>query len=246
MRSLRFILAIMALLLCSLLPTFAADQSSPAEELKKLKGEYDAAMGKFQKSYSEAKTDAEREKLSYPQPEQYANQFLAVADKAPKSDVERDALIWILDKAYYTPTARKAIDRLQANHLKSPELRSAIRMLGYSQAPNTPDFLKAIIKENPDKSIQAHATYTLGYLLISSDAEKNRAEAEKLFETVRADFKEVDLELAKRAESELYEIRNLAIGQVAPDIKGADVDGKQFALSEYRGKVVVLDFWGDW
>ena len=25
-----------------------------------------------------------------------------------------------------------------------------------------------------------------------------------------------------------------------------DLDGAKFALSEYRGKVVLLDFWGDW
>jgi cytochrome oxidase Cu insertion factor (SCO1/SenC/PrrC family) len=36
------------------------------------------------------------------------------------------------------------------------------------------------------------------------------------------------------------------IGKVAPDIEGVDVDGKKFKLSDYRGKVVVLDFWGDW
>ena len=39
---------------------------------------------------------------------------------------------------------------------------------------------------------------------------------------------------------------NLAIGKVAPDIVGEDIDGKKFKLSDYRGKVVVLDFWGHW
>lgn len=32
----------------------------------------------------------------------------------------------------------------------------------------------------------------------------------------------------------------------APEITGVDVDGKEFKLSDYRGKVVVLDFWGFW
>ena len=36
------------------------------------------------------------------------------------------------------------------------------------------------------------------------------------------------------------------VGQLAPEIEGADVDGRTFKLSDYRGKVVVLDFWGDW
>ena len=36
------------------------------------------------------------------------------------------------------------------------------------------------------------------------------------------------------------------IGNLAPEISGADIDGVKFKLSDYRGKVVVLDFWGDW
>jgi hypothetical protein len=30
----------------------------------------------------------------------------------------------------------------------------------------------------------------------------------------------------------------------APDIHGIDADAKSFQLSDYRGKVVLLDFWG--
>lgn len=42
------------------------------------------------------------------------------------------------------------------------------------------------------------------------------------------------------------EASKLEIGQVAPEIIGPDFDGVEFKLSDYRGKVVVLDFWGDW
>jgi hypothetical protein len=38
----------------------------------------------------------------------------------------------------------------------------------------------------------------------------------------------------------------LALGQLAPDIQGQDLDGVPFKLSDYRGRVVVLDFWGTW
>lgn len=38
----------------------------------------------------------------------------------------------------------------------------------------------------------------------------------------------------------------LTIGKIAPDIVGCDLDGAEFRLSEYRGKVVVLTFSGDW
>ena len=36
------------------------------------------------------------------------------------------------------------------------------------------------------------------------------------------------------------------VGNLAPDIEGVDLDGKKFKLSDYKGKVVVLDFWGNW
>ena len=34
--------------------------------------------------------------------------------------------------------------------------------------------------------------------------------------------------------------------RMAPEIAGEDLDGVPFRLSDYRGSVVVLDFWGDW
>jgi hypothetical protein len=37
-----------------------------------------------------------------------------------------------------------------------------------------------------------------------------------------------------------------AVGTMAPEISSADTDGVDFNLSDYRGKVVMLDFWGNW
>ena len=34
-----------------------------------------------------------------------------------------------------------------------------------------------------------------------------------------------------------------AVGKPAPEITGTDLDGRPFKLSDYRGKVVLLDFW---
>ena len=36
------------------------------------------------------------------------------------------------------------------------------------------------------------------------------------------------------------------VGQLAPEIEGVDLEGNEFKLSDYRGKVVMLDFYGDW
>ena len=55
--------------------------------------------------------------------------------------------------------------------------------------------------------------------------------------------------LGDKAAAELTRIRNvpnLKVGKAAPEVEGEDLDGKRFKLSDYRGKVVVLDFWGHW
>jgi thiol-disulfide isomerase/thioredoxin len=52
--------------------------------------------------------------------------------------------------------------------------------------------------------------------------------------------------LGDSAKAALYSIQSLAVGKVAPEIEGEDIDAKSMKLSEHRGKVVVLVFWGTW
>jgi len=83
--------------------------------------------------------------------------------------------------------------------------------------------------------------------LLKQDSERALAEAEALLEKVAA--KEPDAVLpeggtiGERAASELFGLRHLRVGKVAPEIEGEDQDGQRFKLSDYRGKVVLLDFW---
>jgi hypothetical protein len=78
------------------------------------------------------------------------------------------------------------------------------------------------------------------------DSAKVAKEAEALFERAAEKYAEVKASsrgtVGERAKAELFEIRHLAVGKDAPDIEGVDQDGKKFKLSEYRGKVVLLDF----
>jgi hypothetical protein len=74
-------------------------------------------------------------------------------------------------------------------------------------------------------------------------------EAEALFEWAARDYGDMKLpagSVAERAEAELFEIRHLVVGKQAPEIEGEDQDGRRFKLSDYRGKVVLIDFWSEY
>jgi len=81
------------------------------------------------------------------------------------------------------------------------------------------------------------------FAYLTRERDSNEAiEIEKMLDAFVTDHESL-LESAKR---ELFAIRNLSVGKTAPEIVGTDLDGVEFKLSDYRGKVVFLDFWGDW
>jgi peroxiredoxin len=51
---------------------------------------------------------------------------------------------------------------------------------------------------------------------------------------------------AQIAEKLLFELKNLSLGQPAPDFEGPDAESKKHKLSDLRGKVVVLMFSANW
>jgi len=67
-------------------------------------------------------------------------------------------------------------------------------------------------------------------------------EADKLFERVIREFPKFNQR--HNAERELDELRRMSIGNPAPEIEGVDLDGQPMRLSDYRGKVVLVYFWG--
>jgi hypothetical protein len=108
------------------------------------------------------------------------------------------------------------------------------------------------IKDQPEAGKQIEQYYGPEYLrrLQALDPGKGLKEAEKRFEEAAEKYADVELyamhTLGDLATGELFEIRNLAVGHASPDIEDEDLDGKRLKLSDYRGKVVLLDFWGNW
>ncbi|MHC4402171.1 MAG: TlpA family protein disulfide reductase, partial [Planctomycetota bacterium] len=98
-----------------------------------------------------------------------------------------------------------------------------------------------------------------------ADPDRFQAEAEGLYGRVAAEHSGVmkrsdtysrlgpdDLKrlqrntLAELAERALSALEQIAVGLVAPEIEGEDVDGVRFMVSDYSGKVVVLAFSALW
>ena len=77
-----------------------------------------------------------------------------------------------------------------------------------------------------------------------SSTPEQKAKAKQLRDRILKDYPGTlpAIELAGDA----YRENNLTLGKVAPDFDAVDVEGVAFKLSDYRGKVVLLDFWGFW
>jgi len=88
-----------------------------------------------------------------------------------------------------------------------------------------------------------------GEHLSTLDAAQLTNEREQVLERLLKSFADVEMDdgtMGEHAEKALFAIRHLSVGRVAPEINGEDIFGKPFKLSDYRGKVVMLTFWGHW
>lgn len=235
--------------------------TTPAEQLKALDKEFNDAMQTFQKAYTDAATAEEKQKIiqeKYPQPDKFAPKFLALAEKNPKDPVAVDALVWIVTHGFGLPgkdnPRGKAIAILARDHIQSEKLGQVCSMLVYGGDKESETLLRTVLEKSPHKDVQGLACLSLAQQLNNrargfqgQKDDKLATEAEELFERAAAKYADVKTQfygmVGDKAKAELFEIRHLAVGKEAPDIAGEDQDGKKFKLSDYKGKVVLLDFW---
>ena len=116
---------------------------------------------------------------------------------------------------------------------------------------------RTLLEKDSRREVQGVASLTLALVLKrrlemtptagEATASRVRAECEKLLRRASDQFGDVKLAVGgtvgNKARLELDDILHLAVGKVAPKIEGQDQDGNKFKLSDYRGKVVLLDFW---
>jgi len=147
-----------------------------------------------------------------------------------------------------------------AAQMKPDRVAQLCQRLGQMGGAGGEALLRTLLEKDTRRDVQGVACLALAQSLKSradgmpesqaKDAEKLRQESEPFFD--RATNKYADVKLPFRgtvgdnAKGELFELRYLSVGKEAPEVKGEDADGKEFKLSDYRGKVVMLDFWGHW
>lgn len=145
---------------------------------------------------------------------------------------------------------KKAVQTLAADHVGSAAIGDALPFLQmaalrFGAKENVLSLLGAVVDGNKHEACVAQALITRGQLRLTlAQSDEDRAAATADLRRVAEVTKDEDL-LAE-AKDALFEIEHLQVGCTAPDIVAKDTDGVEFKLSDYRGKVVLLDFWGFW
>ena len=113
--------------------------------------------------------------------------------------------------------------------------------------PRSLAILEKIQANHPDKKIQGVAALGAAMILktLGDDADLMRKRLTYLRKAIiqSSDIEVGGTTVAKLAEDELYIIRFLTKGRVAPDLIGTDSGGRPLKLSDHKGKVVLLLFW---
>jgi hypothetical protein len=230
--------------------------ATPAEDLKTIQNEFRTSIRSAQKAFQEAKSEEDQAKIRKEFEEKkaptFANHAIELAKNNSKDKIAFAALTFALQIANGRAEGDRALDLILQDHAGNDEVVRLCQMIGGQNTPSSEKLLRAFKEKSTNHKVQGQAAASLGQILKGrtdqlkgTEADKLAAEAEKLFVEVEEKYKDVQ-GLVEQIKGDFFELRNLRIGKVAPDISGEDGDGKKFKLSDYRGKVVVLDFWAKW
>lgn len=243
-------------------------ESSPGFEA--IRKEYEAAEAAFRDVVRERylKTKAEGKRLYIPfeqtPPARFAARFLEFAEKNPADPSAFDALEKAITGSYVNPEIRRrTLKRLRASYVTDPKIKRLVVPLIISHDDESDRMVFEIIARNPDPEIRILAYKSLIYSaeqsiqlaarILADDATRKDMEANegKIYveaSLARGERAKTDVELYRKIAHDLFGERapDLSIGQVVPELTGRTLDDKEVKLSDYRGKVVVLDIWATW
>jgi thiol-disulfide isomerase/thioredoxin len=249
------------------------ETDSPEQKVKALRQEVDKVEAAYLKAFTDRKEGEPEDTVNRlwdaycKVADQQIPEILKLVRQNPGSAWAFDALEWIAMHARnaYHPYGMEALEVLTAHHAANPKIGKTCAVVGYYWKEKTPtlDLLRAVVAKNQDSITQGQAHLALARTinaLSSINAYTNefpQQEIELLLEKTISvygnlpDLRTVGLVKAGKflksdATQELFEIRHLSVGGVALEIEGLDGQGRKLKLSDYRGKVVVLVFWGTW
>jgi len=229
----------------------AALQQDPQAAYTKLAQDFAAAMSKHQDELQARVKAAQKAgervpRSAYRQP---TKEFVESAQEFAQEFAGKDAAVpflgFILKNASTERNAVKwAVKALASDHAESDAIGDVVDYLPkVARMAGRPamSLLNDIADNHANADVRAKALLARSRQLMARDDSQGAI----------ADLKQVqeltkDADLLDEAKEALVEVQKLAIGSVAPEIEGVDVEGVSFKLSDYRGKVVLLDFWGFW
>lgn len=221
----------------------AASEKSQIETATKA---YDKESNEFMKKLRAEKDRAKQRELynQHPKATSTVDMILKLAKEDPKAEGIEQGLVWSMRRA--NTKQRKEVGDLLLTHYKDSKAIGKLAYM-YSHTRNGgEDELRAIIEKSGNEKVRQGATYYLASKLTKKEESKAEGMAmmKKLQEWPK--IAETNPKLLEQIKGELFVTENLSVGCAAPDIVGTDHDGKEFKLSDFKGKVVLLDFWGIW
>lgn len=170
----------------------------------------------------------------------------AVLERTEKNLNHKDAprlLAWVQSMLHYPPSksGKKATNLLIENFIDDDVLSSVCKDFVIQRVEDM-DQLRSILSRSNNRKVRAAIHLRLAEAIMNKN-ETADYEAVQHLEKVVNDYAADAKEMNSKAKSLLSEIQELGIGKKIPEIEGKDLKGKPFKLSEYRGKVVLIEFW---
>lgn len=174
-----------------------------------------------------------------------SQKLLELVKDVPETNVARDVYLWVVRNGATGGPNTTATEMLVEHFPDLPELAPILD----SVAQDLP-VLEKLVEKSKNKTVKGVGSFLIAEQLAKQNDPALEDRIKELLKQVRSKYSKVvgsdRKPLGPQAEKLLYVLEHLSVGKVAPDISGVDLDGVRFKLSDYRGKVVVVDFWADW